>query len=218
MVRRGKSTRWDCDARLWRGIPDRIPRFHGWHLGEPVQDSRFVVCHHCRTYVPQGGVWSHPCWDIPDSDPGLAAPAENDATDEEPAEETPRKYVVATEENAGDNKCRLCGDRTRLEVDQDLEDWIYPDCVLVLGRVLHEECHRVVSEQGNLGEDTSASYVVHTEENEGGGGGNCYLCASGLRCEFDPGLEKWIYPDCVEVLGRVLHRKCHAKVCDVLIL
>ena len=69
----GKSTRWDCDVNLWRGIPDGFPSFYGWRSATPqgppqppsVQDPRFFVCHHCNSYVPEVDVPHHPCWDHP---------------------------------------------------------------------------------------------------------------------------------------------------------
>ena len=159
---RNKSTRWDCDVQLWRGIPKTIPTFHGWNVGAPPErDARFYVCHHCNANVPEVDVPRHPCWDTPVENNGTTTVSEEETTpgssmtDEEfsrhwePEEEqerkkTPRSYVVATEENEGDGKCFLCTERLTMVFDQDLEEWVFEDCILVHGKVLHETCNSIV--------------------------------------------------------------------------
>lgn len=169
----GKSTRWDCDVNLWRGIPDSFPSFHGWRRATPerpsqhVRDSRFFVCHHCNTCVPEVDVPNHPCWDHPrkneekkdpDNTPfNLSEPPNTESSDdgyvcdrndwceeeEEEVEEATPKHVIATDENSTNGRCPLCMDRLVLQYDQDEEEWIYPGCIIVDGKVVHEECQRV---------------------------------------------------------------------------
>lgn len=57
------------------------------------------------------------------------------------------KYVIATEENEkrSDGKCLLCKERLELKFDQDEEDWIYMGCIIVNQKLVHEECHNIVS-------------------------------------------------------------------------
>lgn len=171
----GKSTRWDCDVHLWRGIPDSFPSFHGWGDGSrpekssiPTRDARFFACHHCNTYVPDLDVPKHPCWDypmteeeknIPENTPlNKPEPSDSDSIDdgdvcvwddwckeeEEEKTESIPKYVIATEENSVDGTCFLCKERLDLKYDQDEEEWIYPGCMNVDGKIAHEMCHSVV--------------------------------------------------------------------------
>ena len=168
-----KSTRWDCDVSLWRGIPDSFPSFHGWRRvtperpSHPVRDPRFFACHHCNNYVPEVDVPNHPCWDYPRSSeeqknlektPLIGAePSNTESSDdgymcdwndwrkkeeEAPADVAP-KYVIATDENSIDGRCPVCTDRLVLQFDQDEEEWVYPGCISVDGRAVHEECHLV---------------------------------------------------------------------------
>lgn len=132
-----KSTRWDCDVRLWRGIPYSTPSFHGWiYTGSdpPSVDTNFYVCHHCDTNVPESEVYQHPCWDEPIGD-----------NENEPSEEPEENigFIIATEDNMGDNgRCFLCKNKMKLEYDIEVEDWILPGCIVVEGKTIHQECHR----------------------------------------------------------------------------
>lgn len=162
----GKSTRWDCDVQLWRGIPDSFPSFHGWGNGRhemsslKTRDSRFFACHHCNTYVPEVDVPKHQCWDYSmreedNNHPNNTEPSKSDSLDDgyvcewddwKKEEEEPEpipKYVIATEENSVDGKCFLCKERLDLKYDQDEEEWIYPGCINVDDKIAHELCHSV---------------------------------------------------------------------------
>ena len=176
----GKSTRWDCDVHLWRGIPDSFPSFYGWNSGGsapssiPTRDARFFVCHHCNTYVSDVDAPIHPCWDYritgDNRDPPNNTPLNDseslgsgssedgyvcDWDDWRKEEEEKRKkefeakpkYVIATEENCIDGKCSLCMEKLVLKFDHDEEDWIYPGCIHVDGKIAHEECHLILSGQ-----------------------------------------------------------------------
>lgn len=174
----GKSTRWDCDVNLWRGIPDSFPSFHGWRSGvihgssdysEPTTDSRFYVCHHCNSYVPEVDVPSHSCWDysegkdgedkLDDTPPTISDPPRkdyyydghvHDRSDWRKAkipEKDRPKFVLASEENTPENgKCYLCMERLRLQYDNDSEEWIYPGCIRIDEGVVHEACYSVIYE------------------------------------------------------------------------
>ena len=158
---RNKSTRWDCDVGLWRGIPVSNPSFHGWmYTGSdpPCTDTKFYVCHHCNTNVPERSVAQHPCWDEPvveiKDEPlqhGAMEPEEfknhwEDGFEEEcKEEEGKREFLIATDDNTKDQgRCSLCTEKMKLEFDLDLENWILPGCIMVDGKTMHRECHDVV--------------------------------------------------------------------------
>lgn len=66
-----------------------------------------------------------------------------DTEDPEDPEQQP-VYVVATEDNEHLSKCNLCKDRLRLEYIQDIEEWVYTDCVEHGGVIVHKLCRDVL--------------------------------------------------------------------------
>lgn len=66
-----------------------------------------------------------------------------DTEDNEDTEEQP-VYVVATEDNEHLSRCNLCKDRLRLEYIQDIEEWVYTDCVEHEGVLVHQLCRDVL--------------------------------------------------------------------------
>jgi len=66
-----------------------------------------------------------------------------DAEDVEDAEREP-VYVVATEDNEHLSRCNLCKDRLRLEYMQDIEEWVYADCIEHEGVLVHKLCRDVL--------------------------------------------------------------------------
>lgn len=154
---KNKSTRWDCDVGLWRGIPATPPSFYGWNMEtrsfekKNPPDKRFYVCHHCNTYVEQQDVSGHPCWDTPVK---IIEDEEDEEEDfdndwENFKKNTPEKkhhsFVVVTDENEGDGRCSLCLERMKLEYDLDLEEWVYIDCIEIERKAIHKECHNIAS-------------------------------------------------------------------------
>lgn len=63
---------------------------------------------------------------------------------EEPEVEIEYNYVIATEELYEHNengKCYVCNSRLNLEYNIELEEWVYPECILEDNKyVLHEIC------------------------------------------------------------------------------
>ena len=186
---RNKSTRWDCDVKLWRGIPCSIPSFYGWKnidnplRGQDPSDTRFYACHHCNTFVPESEVPGHSCWNVSTDvttskydttaldegvsettpsgvlDHGFSTHWGDANEDEEESTEEPPCFVEITdevEEIHNNGKCFLCSDRMKMEYKQDLEFWVYKDCVLVLNRVVHKECYMIVRD--NMTEENFIQY------------------------------------------------------------
>ena len=141
-------TRWDCDVRLWRGVPCSFPKFHGWPVS-PFRDDdlvlsstcslRYVWCGGCSNWLPELSRY-HAC--------GLrqARHHAEDAEDAEDVEDAEREpvYVVATEDNEHLSRCNLCKDRLRLEYMQDIEEWVYADCIEHEGVLVHKLCRDVL--------------------------------------------------------------------------
>ena len=146
-------TRWDCDVRLWRGVPCSFPAFHGWPVSafDVVQSStaslRYVCCGVCYQWVPEF-TRNHSCLL---SRPGRADLIRTTATDNETATDDdsssldekprPRVYVVSTEENYETSLCGVCHDRMRLQFLHDVEEWVFMDCVEHEGVPIHRLCH-----------------------------------------------------------------------------
>jgi len=68
--------------------------------------------------------------------------ATEDNEDNEDIEDQP-VYVVATEDDEHGSKCKLCTDRMGLEFLQDIEEWVYMDCVEHEGVPVHKFCRDV---------------------------------------------------------------------------
>lgn len=148
-------TRWDCDVKLWRGVPCSFPAFYGWPA--PVLDVvrastaslRYICCPTCYQWIPES--WRfHACLSTPE----LEADANNDAhsyhssasADNSDLNEKPNRsvYVKMTDENSDDLKCSLCFDRMRMDFLHDIEEWVFADCVEHEGVVIHEFCRDAV--------------------------------------------------------------------------
>lgn len=172
-MKRNKSTRWDCDTSLLRGIPNTFPSFHGWSnksLGFYTgTNTRFNMCSYCNSWVPHSDISTHPCWDFISNDINILDSAmlpigettcdlngenvqtmvidntpenevhdsiDGDIIEEEPAS----KYVISTEENYDCTECNICGERLNLSFDDELDEWIFTDCVENDYKVVHEFC------------------------------------------------------------------------------
>jgi len=137
-------TRWDCDVKLWRGVPASFPAFHGW----PVLDTRntvlsstasvrYICCHACHKWVSQSSP-DHLCT------PGEGLVLTNAAVSETvtcPEPEPDRRvYVISTEDNSETQSCSICKDRMHLDFIHDIEEWVFMDCVYHNGRIVHEFC------------------------------------------------------------------------------
>ena len=174
---RCKSTRWDCDTSLLRGIPNTFPAFHGWSNKSSGfytgTNTRFNMCSICNSWVAHSDISTHPCWDfkveeinildsamlplgettyvshseivntkeqsmVIDNTPEIEVPEsiDGDIIDEEPAS----KYVISTEENYDCTECNICGERLILSFDDELDEWIFTDCVENDYKVVHEFC------------------------------------------------------------------------------
>lgn len=163
-------TRWDCDVKLWRGVPCSFPAFHGWPapMFDIVLSStaslRYVACPSCLKWVPETP-WYHDCTrhvvPVPTTTvttvAAVAAVAETNDTnidtcdstlsDDDPeSEDRPRSpvYVISTEENYDKIRCDLCQDRFHLQFLHDIEDWVFMDCVEHEGSLVHECCRDIV--------------------------------------------------------------------------
>ena len=175
---RTKSTRWDCDTTLFRGIPNTVPLFHGWSNKSSGfytgTNTRFNMCSICNSWVSHADIETHSCWDsnVDEQDilNGGMFPVEG-ATDilynhtynstEEPmdvenvsemevpesfvedetiSDEPVPKYVISTEENYESSECNICGELLVLSFDEELDEWIFTDCVENENKVVHEFC------------------------------------------------------------------------------
>ncbi|CAN0247721.1 unnamed protein product [Ectocarpus sp. 6 AP-2014] len=138
-------TRWDCDVRLWRGVPCSFPKFYGWPVSSFRNDDlvlsstcslRYVWCGVCYKWFPELSRY-HAC-------ATTQAPhhQQSDVTEESDTEEQ-SAYVVATEDNEHLSRCNLCTDRMRMNFRQDIEEWVYMDCVEHEGVLVHKLCRDV---------------------------------------------------------------------------
>lgn len=159
-------TRWDCDVKLWRGVPCSFPAFHGWPPcpllpSDIIQSStasvRYICCDSCYEWVPEF-TRDHSCLlskpghidlirandnkTVTDTtnatDNDTATDDDNNSLDEKPV------YVISTDENWQTGFCGLCHDRMRQEFLHDLEEWVFMDCVEHDGVPIHKFCHDAV--------------------------------------------------------------------------
>lgn len=182
-----KSTRWDCDVSLLRGIPNTFPSFHNWNttnnMSSKCIDNRFNMCHTCNSWVEQSEIDNHPCWDYTNShniadidmlpvgsipnniiesyepfeneiSPGDLKQIEKEPDIEEtiiehthepdivltPFEEDVPKYVISTEENYNCTQCDICDDNLTIVFDEELDEWIFPECIENEKKIVHAEC------------------------------------------------------------------------------
>ncbi|CAM9093794.1 unnamed protein product [Ectocarpus sp. 12 AP-2014] len=161
-------TRWDCDVKLWKGVPCSFPAFHGWPSSSSVHhDNRDIVssstastryswCHACYNWIPDN-TRHHDC-SAPGGITDRTAPAsenceESDSLDipkdwvdsgEDESTPKPRAYVLVPDEDSDFLRCSLCNDRMRLDFLHDIEQWVFMDCVEHDGTILHEICRDVV--------------------------------------------------------------------------
>lgn len=137
-------TRWDCDVKLWRGVPASFPAFHGWpvlgtrdNVLSSTASVRYICCHACNKWVPQSSP-GHVCT------PGQGLVSTNAAFPETGASPKPapnqKTYVISTEENFETQVCSICTNRMHLEFIHDIEEWVFMDCVQHKGGVVHEFC------------------------------------------------------------------------------
>lgn len=168
-------TRWDCDVRLWRGVPCSFPAFHGWPVStfDIVQSStastRYVSCGECSTYC-RSSSRCHTCFGTPPPKPeqcdahltrdiGQTDTADvtgsvdsDNATasgisddDDDDDDRQPVFFVVSTGDNGHIYTCYICHDRMRLDFLPDAEEWVFMDCVEHEGVPVHKDCYDCVS-------------------------------------------------------------------------
>lgn len=147
-------TRWDCDVKLWRGVPCSFPAFHGWTVsafryGNVVLSStatvRYVWCGACKwvPYCSRG----HECTVTPvpqRQEFKIATASDSASVPEEVASMEECMYVIATEKFSDIYTCSLCTQRMRLEFLQEIEEWVYMDCVEHEGVPIHKLCRDCV--------------------------------------------------------------------------
>lgn len=163
-------TRWDCDVRLWRGVPCSFPALHGWPVSafDVVQSStaslRYIFCGACYQWVPEFTM-HHSCLLSTPSHVDLIRATDNktatdttDATDNATDNETatdddnnsldekprPSVYVVETDEHEDVHMCGICTQPMRLDFVHDVEAWVFMDCVEHEGVPVHEICRDCV--------------------------------------------------------------------------
>ncbi|CAM9555371.1 unnamed protein product [Ectocarpus sp. 8 AP-2014] len=124
-------TRWDCDVRLWRGVPCSFPRFYGWPVSPFRNDDLVLSSNTCSLRY----VWCGVCYKwFPELSRYHACVTEESDTEEQSV------YVVATEDNEHLSRCNLCTDRMRMDFRQDINEWVYMDCVEHEGVLVHKLC------------------------------------------------------------------------------
>lgn len=151
-------TRWDCDVKLWRGVPCHPPAFYGWPsrlegsgsgsgsdkhndlVRSSTSCARYVCCPTCHQWV----LYQARCRKC-----GVSAepkePKPPKKTEElEERRESSDTYVIATDENSTSHVCWLCTDRMHLEYLHDIEEWIFKDCVEHEGEVVHAFCRNCI--------------------------------------------------------------------------
>ena len=131
-------TRWDCDVKIWRGVPCSFPAFHGWPVSRFRDDDivlsstaslRFISCSVCYNWIPESSRY-HNCQVIhpPKKQEAKIVVTEGSV------------YVVAKDEY---KKCYLCNDRVLLQFLPDIEEWVYMDCVEHEGVPVHKVCRDI---------------------------------------------------------------------------
>lgn len=140
-------TRWDCDVKLWRGVPCSFPAFHGWPCNrapDVVSSStatiRYVWCGSCLRWVP-----AHPRYHCCVPEPTATNPRPSaDRKNSVPGGTRRADYVVSTEDNSQNHSCGVCASQMRVEFRHDIEEWVFVDCVEHEGLPIHKLCRDCV--------------------------------------------------------------------------
>jgi len=216
-------TRWDCDVKIWRGVPCSFPAFHGWPVSRFRDDDivlsstaslRFISCSVCYNWIPESSRY-HNCQVIhpPKKQEAKIVVTEGSV------------YVVAKDEY---KKCYLCNDRVLLQFLPDIEEWVYMDCVEHEGVPVHKVCRdiaypttpvwpeqesKIADEFESVQEEDQEEcvYLVVTDEYEIHQG-YCHLCNDRMRLVILHSIEEWVYMDCVEHEGVPVHKFCRDVV------
>ena len=152
-------TRWDCDVKLWRGVPCSFPFFYGWPVSRFLCDDdivlsstatlRYICCRVCYKWVPESSPY-HVCTTIPvprRQESKIAISSDFNSIPEEEEDTTVDEkcvYVVSTEENSESHLCGVCTDRMHLEFLHEIEEWAFMDCVEHEGFPMHKLCRDCV--------------------------------------------------------------------------
>lgn len=211
-------TRWDCDVRLWRGVPCSFPAFHGWPLSPFLNDDivlsstsslRYVWCGGCYKWFPESSRYHRCVQGLHQQSSGEnasdSACVSEDGTEEQPV------YVIVTEENEAYSSCHVCTERFRMNFCQDVEAWVYMDCVEHEGVPVHKLCRDCLnpadSTEGSDDDiEEQALYVIVKEKHEAHF--RCNLCSERFRMKYIQDIEDWVYLDCVEYEGIPVHKLC----------
>lgn len=230
-------TRWDCDVKIWRGVPCSFPAFHGWPVSRFRNDDivssstaslRYICCSVCYNWVPESSRY-HKCRVIhsPKQDDSKIPVTEFESVQKEgPVQDC--VYVVAKDEY---NKCYLCNDRVLLQFLPGIEEWVYMDCVEHEGVPVHSFCRDIaypttpvspqqeskisaefesVQEKDPVKEE--CVYLLVTDEHEKNHHGKCHLCNDRMHLQILHDIEEWVYMDCVEHEGIPVHKDCRDVV------
>jgi len=150
-IQKFKNRRWDCDVSLQSGIPNTFPLFHGWKESRRkivFGSKNFHTCFSCGEWVSDIDIDTHLCTkdyqDIEIIEP-MEVEEENCffEEDEEIVEED-LVYVITTDDNYEVQRCLLCQDLMKLEFLQEIDEWVFMDCVEYENSVLHKFCHDVM--------------------------------------------------------------------------
>ncbi len=164
-------TRWDCDVKLWRGVPCSFPAFHGWPapMFDIVLSStaslRYTCCPSCLRWVPETP-WYHDCMKHVVSVPTTTTTTTTRSV---------AAAITARTKTAELVNIDTCG--STLSNDSESEDG-----------------------------PRSPVYVISTEENYKNN--RCNLCQDLFRLQFLHDIEDWVFMDCVEHEGSLVHECC----------
>lgn len=159
-------TRWDCDVKLWRGVPCSFPAFCGWPVSDfdivlsSTASLRYISCRSCHKWIPESSSYhacSLPMGPDPEAPRRPLEPAADVAflpPDDEKCERK-RVYVISTEQNSDSHMCSLCTDRMHLQYLHDVEEWAFMDCVEHEGLPIHAFCHDAVYGTGANNKDSN---------------------------------------------------------------
>lgn len=187
--KRNKSTRWDCDVSLIRGIPNTFPSFHNWSTKNQMfytgSDERFNMCHTCNSWVAQVDIYNHPCWDYKNNDDILDM-------DMFPVGHIPndkREHYIPESFEELDTDVHKSESLEELDTD-----------------VNKSESFEELDTDNTLCEEVVPKYVISTEENYDCN--TCSICDNRLILIFDEELDEWIFTGCIENDNKVVHEEC----------
>lgn len=142
-VNKFKNRKWDCDVSVRSGIPYTFPLFHGWNESVKKRlfgSNNFNMCVNCDEWISEIDLYTHNCSkDFQNID---KIDIEENIV-EETEEEDPHPYVIATDENYESMRCNICQEVMKLNYLQDIEEWVFIDCVEYDGSSIHKMCYDV---------------------------------------------------------------------------